>query len=368
MEEEKYLKKITHKHGMYVEYIFEKYTEYRFTVTANFYNVLTKFNETMYRKSFSGKKPKNPSYDDVANVVGQFRWMFRGHWDSKWELIPSAFRNSECEWDVKFHSELRKWYKSYTKNLNILSGNSEEGKEAENNARYQIIAECLLLIKFMETANSLGIDCNYTSHLHGYEKKLRHVIGLKKLIPRELMVKWPAPSILPIMALAQHHGTPTRLLDFTYNPLFAAFFAASEPFFKKDSINKKDPETGSNICVWAISEKADMFNGTWQKIPTQQSNRSSNLFAQEGTLILYNTKNEGHLTDRWKWQDLQTGGTPEQLIKLTLPQRSYKVLLRQLLRDNITPARIMPNLDRVTQTLEYNNWLSIKKKSFVIKR
>lgn len=46
------------------------------------------------------------------------------------------------------------------------------------------------------------------------------------------------------MALAQHHGIPTRLLDWSVNPMTAAFFAASPPF---------RPEGSKSICVWALN-------------------------------------------------------------------------------------------------------------------
>lgn len=37
---------------------------------------------------------------------------------------------------------------------------------------------------------------------------------------------WPPDRILETLALAQHHGVATRLIDFTYEPFVAAFFAA----------------------------------------------------------------------------------------------------------------------------------------------
>jgi hypothetical protein len=48
------------------------------------------------------------------------------------------------------------------------------------------------------------------------------------------------------MALARHHGAPTRLIDWTHNPLIAAFFAAC---------NTAEGDTG-DIAMWAIDRSA----------------------------------------------------------------------------------------------------------------
>jgi len=44
------------------------------------------------------------------------------------------------------------------------------------------------------------------------------------------------------MALAKHHQIPSRLLDWTTDPLIAAYFSAA---------NTKD----NNICVWALNKR-----------------------------------------------------------------------------------------------------------------
>ena len=317
------------------------YREYKFEKAADFYDVLLNFNDTISKKT--------DSY--YPAVEGEVRWMFRGHWNNTWGIISTAFRSELLE---KFLPKPFHPYQNFTedsgpevaylKNMSLINMSKAPIKDQ---FKHQIMKELTLLQRFMMVASSLGIECNHTPYFHEYSGKI--IKGLEENKIEEL-TEWPNNNILGMMALAQHHGMPTRLLDFTYNPLFAAFFAASYPFENKLAKIPKNKE----LCVWAFCERIVVPSGL-QVLPVY-GNRTSNMFAQEGLLILDNKINEGFLKNG-RWPYFITQKWDKYCVKFTLPQSEYKRLLCLLWEHNITPARIMPNLDRVTQTVAYRQWL-----------
>ena len=155
------------------------------------------------------------------------------------------------------------------------------------------------------------------------------------------------------LALMQDHGAPTRLLDFTWSPYVAAFFAlqnttkegviwACNPveIKKTKSVELEDPGSFRKYFLSASG------NFVWLAEPYAMNRR---LIAQSGTFLV------PAVLDKSVEEILKQYPNPrETLIKFILPADKVREKgMRELYRMNITQATLFPDLDGLARSLAY---------------
>jgi hypothetical protein len=172
------------------------------------------------------------------------------------------------------------------------------------------------------------------------------------------------PTEWETLFLARHHGLPTRLLDWTSNPLVALYFAASHESEElarsaRDSGERKVEVDGT---VWAIArredarEELDVFVETPSPLDVAgirivfPVNPSPRLTAQSGVFTLHGDP----------WSDLvRCAGKAyrdeeldlERLTRWTVPSRSKAAIILDLERVAINSRMLFPDLDGLARGL-----------------
>jgi hypothetical protein len=186
-----------------------------------------------------------------------------------------------------------------------------------------------------------------------FRRSAHHYLAMPP--PKDERIEW--------LALMRHHGVPSRLLDWTWSPYVAAFFAAVDHLpasppsaiwaldmtaLRKEAValfRSKHPGGSAPTDEQFLDEDAIPF-----AFPIEPSRNNERLTAQQGLFLCPNSL-EFRLELCLKHTLLHLNPSEPAIRKIVLEPSAHCEVINELYRMNISEASLFPGLDGFARSL-----------------
>ena len=339
-------------------------------------------------------------YDDINNHHELFdiikgksdiidireKCIFRGLDNDTYRLEPYSLRNDGKELNKFISNEEMLPIHAYSEKLGDISVKFEkdfkiphEGiKEIENYENIiQKWKEFTVLMKFINASDKNGLKINV-------DESIRRIIDFDSF--KLFFNYWPDERLWGNIALAQHYGTPTRFLDWSYDYRVSLYFATKDIIKNKLECDENDEKTDG--LLWAFNHK--LFNNLSsleydEKFKLHfyraEYNSNPNLNAQKGLFAFFiNYPNEEYkeefhqiIINQFKENDemgdeieegalfkrvhpLKTSNIPDGekiFYKFIIPHDMKQNVLKELIKENYFTDQLFPSYNGVSESIKH---------------